>query len=82
MSNVVKFPEVDEDDRGYLMTEENKINGIYAENVCAMIDSGNVYLGTKGVGQIDDALLTTKKNLNRKEIVLNSDRLTAIFVET
>lgn len=64
MGQVVNFPEPDEDDRGYLMADENKVNGIYAENVCAMIDNGNVYLGTKGVDQIDDALLTTEKNLN------------------
>jgi hypothetical protein len=64
MGQVIKFPEVDDDDRGYLVTDDKEINGIYAENVCAMVDNGNVYLGTKGIDQIDDALLTSKKNLN------------------
>ena len=65
MGKVIEFPEKDDDDRGYLMTDDNDIDGIYAENVCAMVDNGNVYLGTKGDRQIDDALLTSKENLNR-----------------
>ena len=64
MGKVIDFPAKDDDDRGYLMTDDNDINGIYAENVCAMVDNGNVYLGTTGDRQIDDALLTSKENLN------------------
>jgi len=64
MTNVVKFPEKD-DNRGYLMDDiTKKITGVYVENVAAMVQYENVYLGTKGDGQIDDALLTNKKDLN------------------
>ena len=64
MGKVIEFPIKDDDERGYLMTGDSDINGIYAENVCAMVDNNNVYLGTKGDRQIDDALLTSKENLN------------------
>ena len=46
------------------MCDENKITGVYVENIAAMTDYDNVYLGTKSDDGVDDALLTTKEELN------------------
>ena len=62
MSNVIEF-KPQEDNAGYLITDK-KITGVYVENVAAMVEYDNVYLGTKGEDGIDDALLTKKKDLN------------------
>ena len=69
MSNVIEFP--DNNDRtGYVLTDSDKvegnskITGVYVENILAMVDNGNVYLGTKGVEGVDDALLTNMKDIN------------------
>jgi hypothetical protein len=51
------------DGTGYLLTGK-KIDGVYVNNITAMVDYDNVYLGTKGEDGIDDALLTNKKDLN------------------
>ena len=69
MSNVIKHDFTKDDDtHGYITnnTDENniKIEGVYVENISAMVDNGNVYLGTKGDNQIDDALLTNMKDMN------------------
>jgi hypothetical protein len=61
---VIEFPVKDNDNCGYIMTDDSVIDGIYTENVCAMVDNGNVYLGKKGDNEINDALLTSKENLN------------------
>ena len=69
MSNVIEFPQND-DRTGYLLTDSEetegnrKITGVYVENIAAMVQHGNVYLGTKGIDQIDDALLTNIKDIN------------------
>ena len=69
MSNVIQFNKKEEDDnRGYIMDEDlsakEVVSGVYVENIAAMVQFDNVYLGTKGDGQIDDALLTNKKDMN------------------
>lgn len=65
MGEVVEFLQ-EEDGSGYL-TEDNckTITGVYVNNIAAMVDNGNVYLGTKADDGIDDALLTSKKDLDR-----------------
>jgi hypothetical protein len=65
MGEVVEFLQ-EEDGSGYL-TEDNckKITGVYVNNVAAMVDNGNVYLGTKADDGIDDALLTNLEDMDR-----------------
>jgi len=68
MGEVIKFNATkDEDNRGYILDHDNpkaKITGVYVENILAMVDHGNVYLGTKADGGVDDALLTNMKDMN------------------
>jgi len=65
MGEVVEFIQ-ELDGSGYL-TEDNckKITGVYVNNVAAMVDNGNVYLGTKADDGIDDALLTNLEDMDR-----------------
>tara|TARA_R110000850_G_scaffold100316_7_gene207541 strand:+ start:2490 stop:2756 length:267 start_codon:yes stop_codon:yes gene_type:complete len=69
MSNVIGFPDSN-DRKGYILTDsdetkgKSKIAGVYVENITAMVEHDNVYLGTKGDNQIDDALLTNMKDMN------------------
>ena len=63
MSNVIGFPEKD-DGTGYILTER-KVTGVYVNNILALVDNGNVYLGTKGEDGVDDALLTSMDDINR-----------------
>ena len=63
MTNVLEFPTKDDNEAGYLI-DDRKVEGVYVNNIAAMIDNGNVYLGTKGDGGIDDAMLTSKEDLN------------------
>ena len=63
MGNVVEI-KPEEDNRGYLLSGDKKVTGVYVESLAAMVDYDNVYIGTKGVDGIDDALLTTKDDLN------------------
>lgn len=51
------------DSTGYLITGKT-VDGVYVNNIAAMVNYDNVYLGTKGDDGIDDALLTNKKDLN------------------
>ena len=62
MNNVIEL-KPKEDNRGYLMTDK-KVTGVYVENIAAMIEFDNVYLGTKGDDEINDALLTSMKDIN------------------
>lgn len=70
MNNVIKFPEVDDNRVGYVMTDSDKvkgnskITGVYVENILAVVEHGNVYLGTKGGDVVEDALLTTMADIN------------------
>ena len=71
MNNVIKVnfsKEEKEDGTGYLMTDTEtgkKITGVYVDNIAAMVEHDNVYLGTKGADGIDDALLTNMKDINK-----------------
>ncbi len=62
MSNVIELKPKD-DGTGYILTDR-KVDGIYVNNIMALVNHGNVYLGTKGEDGVDDALLTNKKDLN------------------
>ena len=65
MGEVIEFLEK-EDGSGYFTDDNCKtINGIYVNNVAAMVDHGNVYLGTKAGDGIDDALLTNLEDMNQ-----------------
>ena len=65
MGEVIEFLEK-EDGSGYLTDDNCKtINGIYVNNVAAMVEHGNVYLGTKADDGIDDALLTNLEDMNK-----------------
>lgn len=57
---------IDRDDgKGYITSDNcKKITGVYVNNVAAMIDNGNVYLGTKADDGIDDALLTNLEDMD------------------
>ena len=64
MGEVVELIQPD-DGRGYVMDNDtNEISGVYTNNIAAMIQHGNTYLGSKGEEGVDDALLTTKEALN------------------
>ena len=65
MSNIIKFPQThDEDDnRGYVI-EGRDIKGVYCENLAAMKDYDNVYLGIKDDDGIDNAILTNVDDMN------------------
>jgi len=65
MGEVIEFLQ-EEDGSGYLTSDNCKtIDGVYVNNVAAMVDNGNVYLGTKADDGIDDALLTNKEDMDR-----------------
>ena len=57
MSNVIEFPD-NNDRKGYILTDSeeikgnSKVAGVYVENITAMVEHDNVYLGTKGDNQI------------------------------
>lgn len=53
----------EEDGTGYLINDKT-VEGVYVNNVAAMVDYDNVYLGTKGDDGIDDPILTNKEDLN------------------
>ena len=64
MGEVIELMERD-DGKGYLTSDNcKKITGVYVNNVAAMVDNGNVYLGTKADDGIDDALLTTLDDMD------------------
>ena len=64
MGEVVELIQPD-DGRGYVMYNDiNEISGVYTNNIAAMIQHGYTYLGSKGEEGVDDALLTTKEELN------------------
>ena len=64
MGEVVEFLENDVG-KGYLTDDNCKtINGVYVNNIAAMVEHKNVYLGTKSDDGIDDALLTNKKDMD------------------
>jgi len=71
MSNVIKydFTNQEDGDSGYITdhtdTQNIKIEGVYVKNISAMVDNGNVYLGTKGDDGIEDALLTNMEDINQ-----------------
>jgi len=65
MSNIVELFE-EEDGSGYLTADNcKKITGVYVNNIAAMVDNGNVYLGTKADDGIDDAMLTNFEDMDR-----------------
>ena len=65
MGEVVEFMQ-EEDGSGYLTSDNCKtIEGVYVNNLAAMVDNGNVYLGTKVDDGIDDAMLTNMEDINR-----------------
>lgn len=65
MGEVVEFLQ-EEDGSGYLTSDNCKtITGVYVNNIAAMVDNGNVYLGTKADDGIDDALLTNFEDMNQ-----------------
>lgn len=68
MSNIIKHDFSHVNDRaGYLLNHDNnyaKVEGIYVDNICAMVEGDKVYLGTKADDGIDDALTTTMKEMN------------------
>lgn len=49
---------------GYLLNENNEIEGVYAGSIAAMVDYDNVYLGAKADDGIDEAVLTSIEDLN------------------
>ena len=65
MGEVVEFIQ-ELDGSGYLIEDNcKKITGVYVNNVAAMVDNGNVYLGTKADDGIDGALLTNLEDMDR-----------------
>ena len=65
MSNIVELFEED-DGSGYLIKDNCKeITGVYVNDLAAMVDNGNVYVGTKAGEGIDDALLTNLEDMDR-----------------
>lgn len=65
MGEVIEFLQ-EEDGSGYLTKDNCKtIHGVYVNNVAAMVEYENVYLGTKVDDGIDDALLTNKEDMDR-----------------
>ena len=55
-----------EDGSGYVTSDNcKKITGVYVNNVAAIVDNGNVYLGTKANDGVDDALLTSLEDMDR-----------------
>ena len=65
MGEVIEFLQ-EEDGSGYLTKDNCKtIHGVYVNNVAAMVEHENVYLGTKADDGIDDALLTNKEDMDR-----------------
>jgi hypothetical protein len=65
MGKVIDFLQ-EEDGSGYLTKDNCKtIHGVYVNNVAAMVDNDNVYLGTKADDGIDGALLTNKEDMDR-----------------
>ena len=65
MAEIIEFPEED-DGSGYITNDNCKtISGVYVNNIAAIVDYDNVYLGTKAEGGVDDALLTNKEDMNR-----------------
>jgi len=62
MSNIIELKPKD-DGTGYFLNDKT-VEGVYVNNIAAKVDYDNVYLGTKGVDGIEDALLTNKKDLN------------------
>lgn len=65
MNNIIQFPvNIDNEDRIGYVTNGSKIEGVYVDNLAAMIDNGNVYIGTKGYDEINNATLTNMKDLN------------------
>ena len=65
MGEVIEFPE-NEDGSGYVTSDNCKtISGVYVHNIAAIVDNGNVYLGTKSDDGVEDALLTNMEDMNR-----------------
>ena len=65
MSNVIKFPQFeDEDDSSGYIIDGREIKGVYHENLSAMKDYDNVYLGIKADDGIDNAILTNVDDMN------------------
>lgn len=69
MGKVIKYDFKKDDDRaGYLLDHTNetaKVTGVYVDNISAIVEHGNVYLGTKADDGIDDALLTNMEDMNQ-----------------
>ena len=65
MTNVIKFPEAhnEDDNSGYIIYGRD-IKGVYYENLCAMKDYNNVYLGIKADDGVDNAILTNIDDMN------------------
>lgn len=69
MSNVIKgYFESDDKYKGYLLSHKGdksaKVTGVYVNNIAAMVEHDNIYLGTKVDGGIDDVTLTNLKDIN------------------
>lgn len=69
MSNVIKHDFTQGNDKtGYLLEHsrgsKSKVTGVYVDNIAAMLDNGNVYLGVKGDDGIENAILTNMKDIN------------------
>ena len=70
MTNVIKYDFTKDNTKsGYLLdhkdSEKAKVTGVYVDNIAAMVEHDNVYLGTKADDGIDDTLLTNMEDINR-----------------
>jgi hypothetical protein len=63
MTNIIKFPEID-DRSGYIISDKEKISGVYVDGLCADALGDSVFVGGKGSREITYPVTLSKSDMN------------------